>query len=393
MSMSWRDGKRFRLGRVLFYSRGWRVVRWLFSSLALLLLLPTRLLASDIKSDEYVRFYPGLGQWTSDGRVAVTIDLWVYEKERRPGVNSLFARYLSLDLDSLSEVDRARYESRTQLFRIDSERHKQVWVQFNGRGQVFPLARTDSDGRSRTPLMLERALVMGGRETQASDQPMWVNFQAILPTGDDRSFSGQLLVLPEQGLSLISDIDDTIKNSNVTNTKALLFNTFVYPFHPVHGMAAYYRELQLADQGVAFHYVSSSPHQLYPALAGFLSDEQFPDGSVHLRDISLLDEVFGEGHSRLHKITTISAILERFPKRRFVLVGDSGEADPEIYGEIARKFPQQILAILIRNVDLAETNSSRYQQAFAGLRQGLWHVFDDPAQLPSLAELGEDHHE
>lgn len=382
--VGWRQSRRYRLGRKLVMSRGWRWLRLASSALLMLATLPGRLWADEIKDDELIQFYPSLARWVDDGRIELALDLWVYEQETRPGVNSLFARYLRLDIASLPPEQQQRYEQRTQLFRIDSERGKRVWVSFRSPQQanpaVFPTARTNANGRSHTPLLVDGSSLFADAAV-ARQRPQLLTVNAVLAADDPRQFGGQLWLLPEQGLSVISDIDDTIKHSQVRDKQALLRNTFLEPFKPAPGMADFYQRLARAEPAAAFHYVSSSPHQLYPPLAEFIASSGFPAGSVHLRQIAVLEEIFGDNQSRLHKLSTIGAILQRFPRRHFVLIGDSGEADPEIYGELARAHPGQIRAILIRDVTGQSAADARYQQAFADLPPTLWQLFTDPATL------------
>ena len=83
-------------------------------------------------------------------------------------------------------------------------------------------------------------------------------------TKNDRppqSFSCTIYVLASHGISVISDIDDTIKVSNVVSRRALLRHTFCHSFQPVHGMSEVYRKW--SEQHCQFHYVSASPWQLY----------------------------------------------------------------------------------------------------------------------------------
>ena len=74
--------------------------------------------------------------------------------------------------------------------------------------------------------------------------------------------------------------------------------------------------------------------------------------------------------------------LRRYPARRFILIGDSGEQDPEVYGDIARRFPAQVSGILIRNVDASRADDLRYRTAFAGIAREQWRLFTDPARIP-----------
>ena len=70
-------------------------------------------------------------------------------------------------------------------------------------------------------------------------------------------------------------------------------------------------------------------------------------------------------------------MLAKFPERNFILIGDSGEADPEIYGDIARRHPGRVRAILIRNVTAERADAPRYVDgAFRDLPPDLWLVFD-----------------
>jgi phosphatidate phosphatase APP1 len=188
-------------------------------------------------------------------------------------------------------------------------------------------------------------------------------------------------LIPSDGLSVISDIDDTIKISHVTDKKRLLEHTFLKPFEAVAGMAAVYRIWQ--EAGAAFHYVSSSPWQLYPALATFMSGADFPRGSVHFRYFRVKDESFLNlfASSTKSKPPVIEALLAAYPGRDFVLVGDSGESDPEIYGAVARAHPGRIRHIHIRLVTPEHRDNPRMQAAFAGVPDTLWSLFEAPDEL------------
>jgi phosphatidate phosphatase APP1 len=164
---------------------------------------------------------------------------------------------------------------------------------------------------------------------------------------------------------VISDIDDTIKISQVTDKTALLANTFLKPFQAAPEMALAYD--RLAAAGAVIHYVSSSPWQLYPALKDFMAEAGFPQGSVQ--------------SSRETKPPVIEALLAAYPKRGFILIGDSGEVDPEIYGAVARDHPGQIRHIYIRKVTPEAADDERYRAAFADLPVSLWTLFDNPSAI------------
>jgi len=202
-----------------------------------------------------------------------------------------------------------------------------------------------------------------------------------LPPGDARRFVGEVFLLENTGVSVISDIDDTIKISAVRDRRALLSNTFLRAFQPVPGMAQFYQALA-ASQPAAFHYVAASPWQLYPALAAGVGSSGFPPGTFHLKAFRWKDRSFRSLFSdpAAYKLAVLEPLLRRFPNRRFVLIGDSGEGDPEIYANLARRCPAQVQRIYIRDVTHEAAVAPRYQAAFRDLPAGLWTVFREPPQ-------------
>ena len=216
--------------------------------------------------------------------------------------------------------------------------------------------------------------------------------RAVLPPGDERLFVGEVRLTANNGLTVISDIDDTIKITNVNDRKATLRNTFLEPFRAVPGMAEAYRNWA-QEEGAEFCYVSASPWQLLLPLSSFLSSNGFPAGAFYLKNFRWKDESFFNlfESPEKYKPRVIEPLLKEFPHRRFVLAGDSGERDPEIYGELARRFPAQVVKILIRDVTNEPEQSERYQGAggtgaarsgaFHGLAPGVWTVFRDPKEI------------
>lgn len=337
--------------------------------------------AEPLNADEQVQLVRGLAHINEDGGVEAQITAWVYEHEQRPGAKFAFAQLIGIDLAKLTPQEAAIFDYRTQLFRFDSESGKRLRLQW-GDGRQGSLPMTDSDGISSYHVRLGELTELATRKSQTT--PAVLDFQVVLPNADTRQFAGELLLVPNTGLSVVSDIDDTIKVSNVLDRSELLRNTFLREFKAVPGMAAYYLQLATQADSTRFHYLSSSPHQLYPALNAFLNDNGFPLGSVHLRHINIIDEVLGDGDSsRKHKLASLQQLFGQFPNRQFLLIGDSGEADPEIYAEIAKIYPKQIAGIRIRDVTGEDAEAPRYAKTFAGLSPSLWRVFSSADELPN----------
>ena len=159
---------------------------------------------------------------------------------------------------------------------------------------------------------------------------------------------------------IISDIDDTIIHTSATDILAMSRKVFLHNARtrlPFAGVSEFYKSLQLGRNGKRnnpFFYVSSSPWNMYDLLKDFLDLNQIPEGPLLLRDFGLQDNKFISSGHMGHKFKEIENILLTYPLLNFVLIGDSGQEDPAIYREIVKKFPGRILAIYIRDVQLAD---------------------------------------
>ncbi|KAG0069616.1 hypothetical protein BGZ89_002506 [Linnemannia elongata] len=196
---------------------------------------------------------------------------------------------------------------------------------------------------------LSRSKTVTGKSDES--HPRFLKLHAYHPDMKDLCHGIVNLVDPE-GISIISDIDDTIKETDiVAGARIILRNTFLNDMMDVPGMAKVYKNWW--KQGAAIHYVSNSPWQLIPSLLEFFHTHKFPPGSAHLRlHDSVLKTYFmtpGE-----NKRKSIREILSDFPGRKFILVGDSGEIDMEIYTEMAIAFPEQVFRIFIRDITSAK---------------------------------------
>ncbi len=167
-----------------------------------------------------------------------------------------------------------------------------------------------------------------------------------------------LVVVPPAGsrFGVISDIDDTVLLTGATTPLRMARTVFLGNARtraPFPGVAAFYRALQHGSGRTDFNplfYVSSSPWNLYGLLTEFLTLQKIPLGPLMLRDWGISEqEVLPTGHAG-HKLEAIRAILETYPDLPFILLGDSGQEDPEIYHRVVHDYPSRILAVYIRNV-------------------------------------------
>ncbi len=339
-----------------------------------LLLLSARLSAAELKRDESVIIFPAVAsrtaesnQWTAD------LHVWVGELEPRGLSLAALRKALGLATD-LNAEETAVFNERARWFLADNERRKEVSLRVGK--QTVTIGPTEANGHARLNLRFAGPAVANGREPAPGDDRLGLTVASGNP---NRVLSGELFLIKPTGLSVISDIDDTIKITEVRDREAMLRNTFLRPFRPAPGMAALYERWR-TNNHAQFHYVSASPWQLYPALAEFRRTNGFPAGTFHLKTLRVKDESFLDLFQSPveYKLGVIEPLLAKFPQRRFILVGDSGEADPEVYGEVARRHPQQIERILIRDVTGEDENAERHRVAFRDVVREKWRIFKEP---------------
>ncbi len=337
---------------------------------------------SDIKLDENVIFFNTAGWLDDDNRYwHLPIHAWVYQPQdsviRKKLGAALLAKKYNLKVTPENE---GNFRERVNLLIADNERGKKIVIRI--AGQDIELPETSANGHTVEILKLPVDVV------SAFSVQSRLHYFAVTDLNDTRRFEGDVQLVAPVGVSVISDIDDTVKITQVGDRKRLFENTFYRNFREVEGMSPLYR--QLAAQNIAFHFVSSSPWQLYGPLQEFLGKAGFPPAtlnlkSVRFRDKSLFD-LFKKGTETKPK--QIDQILRRFPRRQFILIGDNGEQDPEVYGDFARRYPSQIQRILIRNTNGDRPENERYQQAFSNIPLDNWQLFSNTEEITTDALTG-----
>ncbi|KAK7949336.1 phosphatidate phosphatase APP1 [Apiospora aurea] len=220
---------------------------------------------------------------------------------------------------------------------------------------------------------------------------------AQVPKGVNGVLMMKTFFAEPEGWSVISDIDDTIKVTMTSDPIGILKSTFVDTPQPCPGMPELYKYIvSLIRETSPFFYLSASPYNLYPFLRDF-RDKHYPHGTIVLRDSSwmsipgLLSSItLG---TEQYKTDRMTKIHEWLPKRKFICIGDSTQADPESYGKIYRKYPGWVKLILIRKVpDIAalgiesKNEPKRFEKAFKDVPLERWHVFEDPAECRAIIQ-------
>jgi phosphatidate phosphatase APP1 len=341
-------------------------------------------------------FYPAYA-YRPEGETEVwrvPVRAWV--RNERPLPPDAAIRLLVDEEGELTEGMLFRLKEALRDFVARDNENEEVTFRFEGdpEGETFRLrGRTDNDGL----ITEEFELPAETAERVLSAQPPGAERGALRLTAETRGWSGEAtasstirLVAPV-GLSVVSDIDDTIKVSEITAGKRRVARrTFLMDFEAAEGMRDRYLKVlegYPSFDNVAFHYVSGSPWQLFRLLHEFLVEKTgFPAGTFHMKSVGfnledlagtfrrLKNYLAGSEYTERMKIEEISSILRRFPGRRFVLVGDSGERDPEVFRALkdTDEFRDQIVKIYIRDVGGLGEGSERLKDMLRIDPSGVW---------------------
>ncbi|GMF40422.1 unnamed protein product [[Candida] boidinii] len=157
-------------------------------------------------------------------------------------------------------------------------------------------------------------------------------------------------VIEPHGVSVITDVDDTIRVTGVLGDKRDFFrNVFTRDFNQclIPGLSDWFNYLS-ERFNCPIHYVSNSPWQIYNIVSQFMEYSCLPCSSIHLRQYSgNLIASFAQPSAE-RKRGSLVKVMKDFPNRKFILIGDSGEQDLEAYMSLVDEFKDNIIAIYIR---------------------------------------------
>jgi phosphatidate phosphatase APP1 len=220
-------------------------------------------------------------------------------------------------------------------------------VQLRARlGEAEGEGTTDDEGYFHLPLRPAR--LPGGGWHAAELELTGCPVRGWTPV---RAAAEVLVPGPRAALGIVSDIDDTILQTHVGRLLKMIWLTLVenaYTRLPFEGTSELYRALAAGPTGTGENpvfYVSKSPWNLYDFLVAFIERQALPRGPLLLRDLGLHDEAPLD-----FKAACLDRILTTYPHLPFVLIGDSGERDPDLYLEAAAQHPGRVRAIYIRDV-------------------------------------------
>lgn len=355
-------------------------VIWMF-------LLSTRSLSTyvtgRIAPEEQVIFFPTSASQLNETHWKIPIHGWIYDPKLDNKKRKAFLGLMRVLVKrSLTENEEYLLNRRLQAFVVDNARWKRPKVILGGK--EYRLSASSKDGHFETTLIVPASDLKS--DDSDSNHPSLIRYHA-LSSDRRRHFEGKSLLIPKTGISIVSDIDDTIKHTDVVHKKAMIRNTFTKNFEAVPGMADVYKNWYNRLPNASFHWLSASLYQLYSDLEDFREHSDFPPASIALKKVrpkspkkmitTLLEDPLEYKHRYLVEL------FETYPQRKFVLVGDTGEKDPQVYARMAREYPNQVSNIFLRAVPKSAQDNveERVANMMDGVAKGTWKVFHDASEL------------
>lgn len=228
------------------------------------------------------------------------------------------------------------------------------------------------------------------RPTELDASMPWHEVGVAVPEHGVTAIAHVLVPPPDARFGVISDIDDTIVQTNATSIPRMVRSVIRNAASrlPFDGVADLYRALH-ANRNPIF-YVSSSPWNMYDLLHDFMDLNGIPHGPMFLQDWGVDEQTLITRPHETHKLAQIQTLLDYYPDLRFVLIGDSGQHDPEIYLKVIQSRPERIVAAFIRDVtpDLRDRAVARILEQANAVGVEMLYVRDSTEALAHAQRLG-----
>ncbi|WP_254873028.1 App1 family protein [Schaalia sp. Marseille-Q2122] len=262
-----------------------------------------------------------------------------------------------------------------------------AWIQPLSRVQVRECPALASLPFAVSAVSADEATAAGA--SSAAEPPAWVEIDGVRIDAGRAVPVAVRVVGDGERCGVVSDIDDTVIVSMVPRPFVAARHALVDRVaarEAVPGMAQLLTYLteraaeraQEPVEGVPAPtvYVSTGAWNVVPTVREFMGRVQFPRGAYLMTD-------FGPSNTgwfrsgREHKRRSLRRLAEDFPHMRWLLVGDDGQRDPEIYAEFAREFPEHVAGIALRSLSSREqflahgTLSSLFPDALRDVPEGI----------------------
>ncbi|TLD04835.1 uncharacterized protein PgNI_09594 [Pyricularia grisea] len=304
---------------------------------------------------------PPYGNWSNNAwNIRFRGNVYKQPNTSREKLDDLANIFLiGVDIKDLppSEQDQAR--NLTASIFILQQSHQNVSM------DIKPAPSVGSDGGAANTTGGDQNVNLPTLTTSEGDFDEFVPIQLNGLTPGDRTQSIQRLnlytngsqlgnatayLVPPEGYTVISDIDDILRVTKIYVPKEGLLNSFARPFTPWENMPDIYANWARSNRDLHFHYLTTTPEQATRIYMDYIY-KTYPAGSFDTRPLNFSDV---SATLSIRKYL-LDRIFQTFPKRKFVLVGDISNSDiMKDYPGMAKEYPGQVSCILLRNTSATD---------------------------------------
>ncbi|KAI9715149.1 MAG: hypothetical protein M1812_006128 [Candelaria pacifica] len=238
----------------------------------------------------------------------------------------------------------------------------------------FPYRTTDQGDYDAFVPIKSNGLTDGNSTNQLQQLNIYTNGSEI---GNATSF-----LVPPTGLTIISDIDDILRITKIYQPKEGLLNSFARPFIQWMNMPELYANWSRSIPDFHFHYLTTTLEQVTRNYMDFIY-KTYPGGSFDTRPLNFSDV---SATLSIRKYL-LDRIFETYPKRKFILVGDTSNSDVmKDYPQMVTDYPNQVQCIFLRNTSSTDPEDKfPYDTSgFKNLNQQSYMFFNVPDDLKNL---------
>ncbi|KAL0481864.1 hypothetical protein AKO1_011317 [Acrasis kona] len=321
-------------------------------------------------------YVPGYGNRSSDGSINARFYGLIYKDKEED--NTILSNFITsgdvklLRANASTPGEKERLELNLDPFlHWDLQTFEKITFDVKNGNSVTMNDRTGVDGQFDEFHNVPATALQNGA---------YINYTAAKPE-DSRHLYANITIYSATGYSIISDLDDVLRDSRIWNIPYLVRDTILLPLEPVRGMPELYANWSRNIPNVAFNYATTTPILLADEYLRWLYTV-YPYGSLDFRPFNIFDfdDIINV------RADQVKRLGETFPQRKFVMMGDTSSRDTTTaFPDFARKHPEQTVCIFIRNITATFPDYSNYQinleKAFAGVPRNKWFVWDRAEDL------------
>jgi len=324
-------------------------------------------------------YVPGYGNYSSDGSANARFYGLIYKDKEED--NTILSNFISsgdiklLRANASDPAQKQRLELNLDPFlHWDLQTFEKITFDVKGGSSVTMDDRTGLDGQFDEFHNVPASALQKG---------VFVNYTAANPVDSNNGY-GNITIYSSTGYSIISDLDDVLRDSRIWDIPTLVRDTMLEAPVAVKGMPELYRNWSRNVPNVAFNYATTTPILLAPIYLRWLYTV-YPYGSLDFRPINILepDQIIQV------RADQVKRIGETFRNRKFVMMGDTSSKDTTTaYPDFARKFPNQLACIFIRNITATfpdyYNSQINLEEDFQGVPREKWFVWDKAEDLYNI---------